>query len=113
MEEEILNLVSNRQHVSMVELCQEIEGFKGELEWYVGSNTVIWSHCSIEAIEAMSNLTKEKKIMAVIVSPMVYLMDGAVPIYPIARSQTHNYAKPHWMPIVFSTPGQCRMDGTK
>jgi len=113
MKNAILNLVRNRQHVSMVELCREILGFKGTLEWVLGTNTVIWTHCSAEAIEAMNELTKAQKIVAVSCSPMVYITDGVKPGYPLVTSLTADFKKPHWLPVTFSTPEQARLDGAK
>ena len=113
MKEAILNLVKTRQHVSMVELCREIPGFRGNLEWVVGTNTVLWYNVSEKAIEAMESLKKEKKIVAVTCTPMVYVTDGIVLPYPLVKSLTANYKKPHWLPVTFSTPDQARMDGAK
>jgi len=113
MEEDIFNYVKNNQHVSMVELCREIPGFKGDRVWYLGSNTIIWNDCSDVGVEAMNSLLKNQKIVGVKVSPFVYVVDGIVPRYPIAKNSTFDYKKPHWLPVTFSTPDQCRRDGLK
>ena len=113
MKDAILNLVKNRQHVSMVELCREIPGFKGNLDWVLGTNTVIWINVSEKAIEAMNSLVRENKIEAVSCSPWVYITDGAMLEYPLVTSLTADFKKPHWLPVTFSTPDQAKRDGAK
>ena len=113
MKSSILKLIQTRQHVSLVELCREIQGFKGDREYYLGKNTVIWHECSDEAVEAMNSLTKEGKVVAVSCSPWVYITDGVKPEYPLVSSLTEDFDKPHWLPVTFSTPEQAERNGAK
>ena len=110
MKNDILSFIEKRQHVSMVELCREIPGFSGDLEWYINTNTVIWSSVSKEAIQAMNELMKSQMIIPIITAPLVYMVDGAMLNYPIAKSQTVNYKTPRWMSVVFSTKKQVIKD---
>jgi hypothetical protein len=113
MQNAILKLITERQHISMVELCREIPGFKGDRVYFIGTNTVIWHECSDEAVEAMNSVTKDGKVVAVSCSPWVYITDGVKPEYPLAASLTEDFKTPHWLPVVFSTPEQARKDGAK
>jgi len=49
---------------------------------------------------------KEKKIVPKQSVVMVYLCDGKMLNFPIAKNIKRNYKKPRWLPMVFWTPEQ-------
>ena len=111
MRNAILKFVESHHHASIHELCLSIPGFKGDKEWFAGTNTVYWSYCSEEAIDTMVSLWNDGVVIPISVSPLAYMIDGAIPRYPIAIPGIYNYDKPHWLPIAFSTPNQYKLCG--
>lgn len=104
MKEAIFKLIKERNHVSMVELGRYIMGFSGDREWYFNDNTVIWNECSEEGIQAMTELLREGRIIMKSDHKLVYIMDGLVPRYPVAKDLDRHYKTPHWIPVTFTTP---------
>ena len=102
MKQKIFDFTKSRQNVSMVELCNNIPGFKGNMTWYVGNNTIFWHSLSYEAIEALQSLMDERRIMIDVVDPIVYLTDGAYSPYPVVKIPYRDTKKPQWVPIVIS-----------
>lgn len=89
-----------KRGISFVDLSR-IKGFTGEFEWIDTKwNVVYWPKISEEAIEAMEDLVKEKKITVRPTNWLVYFIDGCVPKYPIAKS-IRNYKRTRWLPIIF------------
>jgi hypothetical protein len=97
--------------VSLVELAR-LEGFEGNLE-VKGEppNRVLWHGVSQEGLDAINMLLEQGLIVCRSTNPLVYLIDGALLRYPIAR-RWKSYKKPHWMPVTFSTapPGAAGSD---
>ena len=88
--------------VSFAELTRAIPGFEGDRgminpEFY---NIIFWHACSAEAIEALSNLLVSKKLIMRPTAFLIYMADGIVPNYPIARKQMQ-YKNVRWLPVVF------------
>lgn len=107
MEDEILNYVKEvKGGVSFAELCNNIKGFEGEFEFGIfDKNIVFWSHISQEAIKSITNLLKAKKIKLKPCAPLVYMIDGYVPVLPVAKHD-RGYKSLRWLPLVFNLPNQ-------
>lgn len=106
MKEKILNLVkSNGGGTSFVELQNGINGFVGKYafssERLAEKNIWMWFTCSNEAVDALSELVKERKIFLKATSFWVYLVDGCVPGIPMAK-QSRKYKKERWLPTVLN-----------
>ena len=107
MKEKILEFVGNRGGgVSCVELCSHVDGFSGSYDWFLYTNTIIWSNMSAEAITAMNELLKERSLIVVGSTPLVYMCDGQMLNLPLAKRPKSKYKKPHWLPVVFWTAEQ-------
>lgn len=102
MKTKILEILEKRGNgCSFVELS-EIDGFKGDLWFGEGDKNIIyWFNISSEAIGAINDLRKEKRIELVSTSPLVYHIDGQVPTFPIAK-QDRKYKKPRWQPCAIN-----------
>lgn len=85
--------------VSFAELAT-IDGFHGDFMIGNEQYNVWWWFCvSAAAIDAISALAIEGKIKLKPCDPMVYLIDGRVPTYPVAK-RVQRYKSPHWLPVV-------------
>ena len=63
------------------------------------TNCVVWDGVSVQFIEAVVELLREKRLIAVSCHWLVYLHDGCVLRMPVAkRPPSCGYKKPHWMP---------------
>ena len=102
MFESIIDYIEEHPNTTMLELCENINGFRGDLQWHLGQNIFIYNNCSQDAIELMIMLLKNNMIYAEIVPPSVYLKEGFVPAYPLAKSHKGRYKYPRWLPLTFS-----------
>ena len=103
MKDQILQFIKERDHVSFIELSNEIPGFAGDYEFYnlALENVVLWNGVSKEAVDALKYLLSNSLIFVQEVEPLVYLHDGYLPTLPTATvAKSHKTA--HWLPIVFS-----------
>lgn len=71
------------------EIVKEGDGF---------SNIVLWAGLSQTGVDVIRELTKGA-YETVPTHFLVYLADGVVPRYPLAKSARH-YKEPHWLPCV-------------
>ena len=110
MKETILEYITKHEHVSFVELSRNIKGFDGNLDWCIGSNVYFWSGISSEAIDALDELTKERKIDFAPVQPYVYYRDGQRLKLPIASVERVKRNQRCWAPITYSTTAQHKAD---
>jgi len=108
MKHAILKLVTDLDFVSFVNLCDRIEGFKGEwvmdLELFEGrGRVVLWGGVSKEGAAALNALLKAEKIHWESANPLVYIIDGMVPRLPILKRKppVGGYKKDHWVPVTF------------
>ena len=106
IKESILDFVRSAGGRSCIELCDQVEGFRGDYDWIIGTNTIIWSGVSEDAIKAMNELLNEKEVVGSGASLLVYLVDGGMLKLPLAKSLKTKYKKPHWIPLTFSTYAQ-------
>src|SRR5262245_65092617 len=88
--------------VSFVELQDAIgDESRGDLAWEIVPNVVIWSGMSEQFLDALK-LTRHR-IEPTPTSRLVYLCDGAVLPYPLAKQLSKKgYKKPHWCPVAFN-----------
>ena len=87
--------------ISFAELCR-IDGFTGDMELLnADKNIVIWPGLSTEAAEILNRLNAEGVFHYSPTVPLVYIIDGKIPTYPIAR-QSRRYKKPHWLPLILN-----------
>lgn len=109
MKDQIIEVVRNLNgSVSFVELSNQVEGFKGDYEMRLPEhNVVLWSGMSEAAIQAISELRRTNRLIAVPASWLTYAVDGMMLKYPIAKSK-RKYKTPRWVPMAFSLPEQMR-----
>ena len=112
MEQKILGLVAERQHVSFVEIKRLLgEDSRGEIWLYLPEhpNIILWPNMSQAMADALTSLVKTGRLYAHPSSVLVYLADGESLNLPLAK-QERQYKKPHWLPVVFCTfpPNQRR-----
>lgn len=93
--------------VSMAELENGIEGFRGNLAWgALDRNVVFWVNMSDAAVNALALLFKAKKLKLKPTELLVYMVDGNILNLPIAKRPDHTYKKEHWLPVVLNLPTQ-------
>jgi hypothetical protein len=111
MAEIIYALVKTRRHVSFAELDQMVPGFKKEpdgkptcLVFSELPQLVIWVGLSEEALNALDELWKSKKVFLNQCSWMVYMVDGRMLNLPIPkRKPRKGLKKDYWLPCVLDT----------
>jgi hypothetical protein len=103
LEERIFSFIKGRENVSLAELENHIDGFKGNYEWVQGENKIVWRGMSKKAIEALRHLLKKKKIYIYATTPLVYYIEGLVPDLPVVKQPNRDYKNRHWLPVVFCT----------
>jgi hypothetical protein len=102
MKNAIIKMLTEKGNgISFVQLS-EIDGFSGDLA--IGNtekNIYLWFKCSEEALNAINELRQEEKIEIKPTLPLVYHIDGLVPLVPIA-SQDRVYKSERWEPAVIN-----------
>lgn len=104
MKEKILNYIKEYDHVSFIELCDEIEGFSGDLVFYnLGlENLIFWDKMSQEAVNIMSELLSNQQIHISLAEDLIYLGSGGYfPSLPVA-TVVKKHSTIHWLPVTFS-----------
>lgn len=61
-------------------------------------NIVLWAGMSQEWVTLMRQLLAEHRVYPYPSVPMVYWVDGGVPVLPLARTVRH-YKDVHWFPV--------------
>ena len=105
MEQKILDLVAERQHVSFVEIKRLLgEDSRGEIWLSLPKhpNVILWPNMSQAMVDALAGLIKTGRLYAHPSSVLVYFVDGESLNLPLAK-QARQYKKPHWLPVVFCT----------
>jgi hypothetical protein len=104
MKQEIYDFIKAHKGTSFVEL-ERLDGFKGdgktECTMRLSENVILWFGISPVAANALEELIKEDKIVAIGVNSLFYLIDGGSLDLPVAKTMTPK-KKPHWYPVVFS-----------
>jgi len=112
VEQKILDLVAERQHVSFVEIKRLLgEVSRGEtwLSLPKHPNIILWPNISQAMADALTSLVKTGRLHMHPSSVLVYFADGESLNLPLAKKD-RQYKKPHWLPVVFCTfpPNQRR-----
>lgn len=100
--ESIIEYIISNKQATLLQLSNEIYGFKGNFEWHLNYNTIIYSEYSKEAINIMRSSIECGLFSPKIVMPSDYLDNGFKQIYPLAKSVTRSYRRPHWIPLALS-----------
>ena len=102
MHARIKGYLHGRSGISLFEMCRDIPGFAGAVDWFIrDTNVLIWSGMSEEACKAMMGLIVDGSITPTITDPLVYAIDGGVIDLPFGDELTV-YETPHWVPHVFA-----------
>jgi hypothetical protein len=112
VEQKILGLVTERQHVSFVEIKRLLgEDSRGEIWLSLPKhpNIILWPNISQAMADTIISLINAGRLYVHPASVLVYFVDGESLNLPLAR-QARQYKKPHWLPVVFCTfpPNQRR-----
>ena len=104
MADRIVEFVRDRPAASFPEIMAAVgPEAKGEFEWSIAPNTILWVGLSEKIIKAFQMV--KDRVRPHPSGALVYLMDGAALTLPIAKSLTkQGYKKPHWFPVVFHVP---------
>ena len=107
--ESLLDYVRKRDYVSLHQatqvLAQHIET-KGDLalELRGYKNVMLWAGWSQQALDALNGLLAARLVHWQSTSSLVYLADGCLLKYPVAKS-LKSFKSPRWFPVVLR-PGQ-------
>ncbi len=103
LKEDILACIAKRgSNTTFAELSKYVEGFNGEYQYNTPySNLIIWSKMSKDAVEAIYQLNREKRVILSTVSIWVYIYEGRGLNVPVAK-RLRAYKKPHWLPTVIN-----------
>jgi hypothetical protein len=79
-----------------------------EISFSTRKNVVLWGGVSQPFADALTDLLDAGTIHMHGSHVMVYLVDGAVPVMPIAkRPPKAGYKEPHWLPVSLRPGAQC------
>lgn len=104
---EVLKYIQSNPGTSYVEIERLFEAKEFD---YNGSfdicsnqnkNIVFWSGWNTEAINVLSELKREMKIIEKAASQLIYFIDGKVLDLPLVTG-AYNYKTRHWLPITFN-----------
>jgi hypothetical protein len=95
----MLAYIRDTDHVSFAELSRRFpECREGDYALTLGENLILWAGLSQEASKALNALLENGVIHAKPCAMLIYLIDGAIPKYPVAKRNVP-YKKPHWLPV--------------
>jgi hypothetical protein len=100
LKDAIVAFIAERQGVSCVELGREFGEGNHILE--LKHNLITVFGVSGEVAMALVELISVSEIVAIPSEVLVYVIDGVVPGWPIAKS-AREYKNPHWLPVTFDT----------
>jgi hypothetical protein len=106
METQVVEFVRQRDHVSFTELTRMLADripIKGKMAITLDTdpNFLFWAGVSAEFADLMIGLFARRMIVPVPCAPLVYLVDGAMLDFPLAKSlPSGGYATEHWCPVV-------------
>lgn len=103
MEHLILNFLKTTPNASFVQLCDGVAGFAGNETIQITGvdNVILWLSVSPAALQALTQLQRDKKIQFDGTHPSTYLIDGRQPKLPIAN-EVRPHKKLHWLPAVIN-----------
>lgn len=96
----IVDFIAKRQGVSCVELSRAFG--EGDHVLELKHNLITVFGVSQEVAKALVELLSKSVIVAIPSEVLVYVVDGAIPKWPIAKS-AREYKTPHWLPVTFDT----------
>lgn len=104
----ILKEINRGRGTTFVEIMQLVgpEG-KGDLQWELAPNVVIWANLSESLVEAMKLIRPKVELDP---TPWwIYACDGSTLLMPLAKRTTkRGYKTPHWLPVAFFPKGPRR-----
>lgn len=109
IEAQVVEFVRQRDHVSFAELTQQLADVlpvKGRMAITLSNdpNFLFWAGASPEFADLLTGLLARKLLVPVPCAPLVYLIDGAMLNFPIAkRLPAGGYTTEHWCPVVLRT----------
>jgi hypothetical protein len=92
-------------HSSLVELEQHVPGFAGnDCSWCFDGNVIVWPHLSAAGFAAIRQLRQAGRIDVDPCSPLIYLMDGCVPRFPVVKRPppAGGFKRERWLPVTLS-----------
>jgi hypothetical protein len=99
IKEKIFEYVSQRKHVSFIELMNYFPDESGSGDFCLKYETIIvWVGMSENIIQAVQDLVKEHKIYLHPATSLTYLADGGGLKLPLVK-EDRKYSKPHWLPM--------------
>jgi hypothetical protein len=107
MKDTIRAYLLGRSHVSFAELSHQIAGFSGGpcaltmANPKGGERLILWADMTDESVLALQELHDEGFYGYEGCTPLVYLIDGAVPRIPPAR-QFRAYKDERWLPVTLT-----------
>lgn len=103
LKQEIINYVTKYPKCTFGELEKNIKGFKGDLAFGDPEyNIVYWIDLSIEAMEAISELIRDKILDVEEVPILTYrLSSDRVLNLPLAK-MSRSYKTQRWLPLAFT-----------
>jgi hypothetical protein len=107
MKAAILAYVRLHPHATIVELEDNVQGFKGDdASWgKADSNLVMWDSLSFLGAQAISELGQARKLVLEPCDVLIYIMDGRWPTLPVAkRMPKGGFKSPHWVPLALALP---------
>jgi len=116
MAEAIVNIVQTRTGASFAEFQRLLkkDGYETEGGWAIEirPNMILWPGMSEELKEAIKEAKDENRIhwhlLGDTEAMLVYLADGRIPNFPIAkRAPKNGYKDPHWVPVVWYPGSHC------
>lgn len=101
MKAAILKYVKENPRASFVNLARDIPGFTGDFEFGPASHRplVYWQGLSEEAVSAVGDLLRDKKLYLAMTQVLTYAIDGGMLNLPVARS-ARQYSTKRWLPVV-------------
>lgn len=107
MKAAILTYVGQHPHSTLVELEDNIQGFKGnDASWCSSDpNIILWHALSNVGVQAISGLFRDRQIVSEPCPLFIYIVDGRWPSLPIAkRRPKKGFKNPHWLPLALALP---------
>ena len=104
---DVLDYIKRRPTTSFAELAREWPEHFKDGEWAMEfrgekhSNIFMWFSCSDAACDIFDEFQKHKHVQMDVASPLTYMIDGAMPNVPLAKSKRH-YKTQRWLPVVFT-----------
>lgn len=104
LEGAIVEYIRQMDHVSFAELQRHLGAFveiQGDLTMYIAPHIMVWGGMSDRFAQAVDSLLKQRRVFLHPTLWLTYLIDGCVPLLPVARRPPRaGYKADHWLPCV-------------